>query len=131
MDKTPTCTEKGSRSRHCKYCTAVTQVTVIEYADHSFTVVITQIPSTCKEQGSVLCSCADCDATHVEKLPLGSLKDSDNNCKCDYCSIDMAVNKCDHICHKDGFMGFVWKIMLFIYKIFNINGTCSCGAAHY
>ena len=38
---------------------------------------------------------------------------------------------CNHMCHKGGFMGFIWKIVRFFCKLFKINKTCSCGAMHY
>ena len=38
---------------------------------------------------------------------------------------------CDHLCHKGGFMGFIWKIVKFFSKLFKINPVCDCGAAHY
>ena len=38
---------------------------------------------------------------------------------------------CGHICHKDGFMGFLWKIIRFFCNLFKINPLCECGAAHY
>ncbi|MBR5826256.1 MAG: hypothetical protein IKY78_04125, partial [Clostridia bacterium] len=38
---------------------------------------------------------------------------------------------CDHLCHKDGFMGFIWKIVKFFWKLFKMNPVCECGAAHY
>ncbi len=34
-------------------------------------------------------------------------------------------------CHKSGFLGFIWKLQRFFWKIFRINSTCSCGIAHY
>ncbi len=40
--------------------------------------------------------------------------------------------ECDHLCHKDGFMGFIWKIVRFFWKLFKMNPVCEgCGAAHY
>ena len=42
-----------------------------------------------------------------------------------------ANDNCDHICHKSGFMGFLWKIVQLFSKLFKINPTCECGAAHY
>ena len=41
------------------------------------------------------------------------------------------TNNCDHLCHKDGFMGFIWKIVKFFSKLFKLNPVCECGAAHY
>ena len=38
---------------------------------------------------------------------------------------------CDHMCHKTGFMGFIWKIIRFFQKLFKVSPVCECGAAHY
>ena len=38
---------------------------------------------------------------------------------------------CDHLCHKSGFIGFIWKIVQFFWKLFKMNPECECGAAHY
>ncbi len=43
--------------------------------------------------------------------------DEENNCSCN--------------CHKTGFMGFIWKILCFFYKLFGSNKICGCGIAHY
>lgn len=40
-------------------------------------------------------------------------------------------DSCDHLCHESGFMGFIWKILNFFYKLFKMNPTCACGIAHY
>lgn len=42
-----------------------------------------------------------------------------------------ADNTCSHICHKNGFLGFIWKIVNFFNRLFRIKQTCECGAAHY
>ena len=42
-----------------------------------------------------------------------------------------ADGDCDHLCHKSGFMGFIWKIVQFFWKLFKMNPVCECGAAHY
>lgn len=41
------------------------------------------------------------------------------------------TDDCDHLCHKDGFMGFIWKIVKVFLKLFKSNPVCECGAAHY
>lgn len=41
------------------------------------------------------------------------------------------VNNCSHLCHKEGILGFFWKIMRVFFKLFNVNPVCECGAAHY
>lgn len=38
---------------------------------------------------------------------------------------------CDHMCHQDGFFGFLWKIVNFFCKLFGINPVCECGKAHW
>ncbi len=42
-----------------------------------------------------------------------------------------APNSCSCNCHKNGFMGFIWKIILFFNKLFKTNRECACGIAHY
>ena len=44
---------------------------------------------------------------------------------------DNTEKNCDHLCHKDGFLGFIWKIVQFFSKLFKINPVCECGKAHY
>ncbi|MGN1443571.1 MAG: DUF6273 domain-containing protein [Acutalibacteraceae bacterium] len=58
--------------------------------------------------------------------------DEDANGKCDVCGETLdAVKNCTHLCHKTGFLGFIWKIINFFNKLFGINKTCSCGMRHY
>lgn len=40
-------------------------------------------------------------------------------------------NNCTCNCHKEGFMGFIWKILRFFYKFFGTNRICDCGISHY
>ncbi|MBQ3085755.1 MAG: hypothetical protein IJC45_00315 [Clostridia bacterium] len=42
-----------------------------------------------------------------------------------------ATKSCDCMCHKDGILGFFYKIIGFFWKIFKINPVCQCGVAHY
>ena len=41
------------------------------------------------------------------------------------------TDPCNHVCHRDGFMGFLWSIVNFFNRIFGLNPFCVCGAAHY
>ena len=41
------------------------------------------------------------------------------------------VENCGHMCHKDGIVGFFWKIINFFCKLFRINPICKCGIQHY
>lgn len=38
---------------------------------------------------------------------------------------------CDHMCHNDGFIRFIWNIINFFNKILGINPVCECNAPHY
>lgn len=40
-------------------------------------------------------------------------------------------NTCTCLCHKTGILNIVWKVVIVVCKLFNINKTCSCGAEHY
>lgn len=69
------------------------------------------------------------------------------HCECTGCGMNIKVDisyeeylaategnpsdNCDHMCHKGGFMGFIWKIAKFFIKLFKTNPVCECGAAHY
>ena len=39
--------------------------------------------------------------------------------------------ECNHMCHKKGFMGFIWKLVRFFQKSFKRNQYCDCGVVHY
>lgn len=41
------------------------------------------------------------------------------------------TDKCEHICHQGGILGFFWGIANFFNKLFGLNPICGCGAAHY
>lgn len=44
---------------------------------------------------------------------------------------DSEQTSCDHICHKGGFSGFIYKLLRIFWKLFGTNKYCSCGVAHY
>ncbi len=42
------------------------------------------------------------------------------------------VDVCEHMCHSNqGIAGFVWKIVIFIFRLLNIQQYCDCGVLHY
>ena len=52
----------------------------------------------------------------------------------DYVAFEFEItvtDPCTHVCHRDGFMGFLWSIVNFFNRIFRLNPFCVCGAAHY
>lgn len=42
-----------------------------------------------------------------------------------------AIENCTCNCHKDGILGFFFRLINFFQKLFGINKTCSCGLEHY
>ncbi|MBR7132844.1 MAG: hypothetical protein IKD04_04875 [Clostridia bacterium] len=58
IDTKATCTATGSKSRHCLYCTAKTDITEIPSTAHNYNSIIT--PPTCTEKGYTTHTCPDC-----------------------------------------------------------------------
>ena len=45
---------------------------------------------------------------------------------------DIDTGKCSCFCHNSsGFMGFIWKIVQFLWRLFGMNPVCECGVKHY
>ncbi|MBE6813041.1 MAG: leucine-rich repeat domain-containing protein [Ruminococcaceae bacterium] len=120
----PTCTEKGFTTYACdcgdSYVGDYTKAT-----GHDYKSEVTEEPD-CKENGTKVYYC-DCGDSYTEKIPATGHKDNDNNNSCDNCGVGV----CDHMCHKDGILGFFWKIIRIFQKLFGMNPICECGAAHY
>lgn len=94
---------------------------------------IEDITPTCTETGARHTECTMCK-THIkdEIIPKTQHTDENGDGKCDYCEKQFSTpSACSCNCHKSGFMGFIWKILRFFYKLFGTNKICSCGAVHY
>ncbi|MBR3766655.1 MAG: bacterial Ig-like domain-containing protein [Clostridia bacterium] len=100
---------------------------------HTYKTVITA--PTCEEQGFTTYTCECGDSYVADFVDVTAHKDKNNDEYCDYCDEFLGVeedeNSCSHICHKSGFIGFIWKIVQFFWKLFSMNPICECGAAHY
>lgn len=71
VDKAPTCTEKGSKSIHCKSCDETRSVTEIAYLGHSWNEGVTDFVSTCKTHGIKTYTClTDSKHQYTEQLKL-------------------------------------------------------------
>ena len=125
-DLAPTCTAEGSKHIECTVCEEVLETEAIEKLPHNYSSVVTE--ATCEEGGytTYTCSCGDTytgDKTsatghnYVEGV-------------CENCG-ESKVDNCTHLCHKSGFLGFIWKIVRFIIKLFRVNPVCDCGMSHY
>lgn len=98
---------------------------------HSYTKNV--IPPDCTNRGYTIYTCGTCGYSYEgDFVGMTDHKDSDGDLYCDDCGKDIsAVQNCGHLCHKDGFLGFIWKIVRFFIKLFGTNSVCSCGRAHY
>ena len=150
--KTSTCGEDGyTGDVYCKACGELvskgkeTQAT----EKHSYSSSVAKEPD-CSNSGLIVYSCADCSSTYNETISALGHKDENGDYKCDYsCGYEYekpsqpdepdtpdtpdepADDNCGHMCHKKGFVGFIWKIVQFFCKLFKMNPVCQCGAAHY
>ncbi|MBR5825640.1 MAG: hypothetical protein IKY78_00995 [Clostridia bacterium] len=126
IDTAPTCTTEGSKHIECTACGETVKTESIAKLPHNYNSVVTE--ATCEEDGytTYTCSCGDTytgDKTsatghnYVEGI-------------CEACG-ESKVDNCNHLCHKTGFMGFIWKIVRFFCKLFGCQKVCDCGISHY
>lgn len=132
--KNATCKDKGTVTYTCSCGDTYTEEIEINPDNHIGETEIRSIKdSTCTEKGYTGDTyCLDCG----EKITEGKVtdikghKDADRNYSCDECGATLE-NNCSHMCHKTGFMGFIWKILRIFFKLFGSQPVCSCGVAHY
>lgn len=97
------------------------------------------VPATCTENGYRYAFCSICnDWFKEDTVQATGHTDADNDNICDTCGEKIKADEpsdpsenCNHICHKTGFLGFIYKIIRIFWQIFGINKTCACGVNHY
>ena len=123
--KAPTCSVKGEESRSCTVC-GKNETKEVATIAHTYSSEVTA--PTCTDKGYTTYKCV-CGYSYTADVVV-ALGHADRNADglCDNCgkAVDCSCN-----CHKTGFMGFIWKIILFFNKLFKTNKTCACGVAHY
>ncbi|MGN1418969.1 MAG: Ig domain-containing protein, partial [Acutalibacteraceae bacterium] len=131
IDKKSGCTETGSKHTQCTVCGKTIQTQIIPAAGHKF--VEETVAPTCEKDGSVMRCCTVCGAYEtVEVLPATGHSDENHDGICDNCGLNISISEnCTCMCHKTGFMGFIYKIIRIFWKLFKVNKTCACGAVHY
>ncbi len=133
VDKDSTCSAEGSKHIECTVCEEVIKTDAIEKLPHNYSSVVTA--PTCTTEGYTTYTCA-CGDSYVDNITgLADHTDGDGDEFCDYCDEFLGTkeeeNNCSHLCHKTGFLGFIWKIINFFQKLFGTNPVCECGMAHY
>ena len=107
---------------------------------HSFTNYVSNNDATCTADGTKTALCGyGCGKTD-KVTDTGSKKahiDANGDSKCDIGGEAMentaTSDNCDHLCHSNNWFikNIIWKIVSFFWKLFRMNPTCTCGAAHY
>lgn len=133
-----TCTADGTKTAKCDRCD-VTDTLTDEGSAKGHTIVIDKaVTTTCTETGLTEGShCSVCNTVLVkqEVIPATGHNDSNSDGICDNCGENLGTHtpseNCTCICHKGGFMGFIYKIIRIFWKIFGTNKACACGQIHY
>ena len=128
VDKEATCSKVGSKSHHCSRCDEKSDVTVVNKIAHTYRESVQE--ATCTKDGKKTYNCSACGDSYSEVITAKGHIDQNGDGKCDKCDY-IYDNTCDHMCHKSGFMGFIWKIVRFFWKLFKMNPICECGVSHY
>ena len=124
----PTCTAKGFTTYTCSSCGDVYTDSETAMLGHNMSGYVVTKQPTCTEKGSERSTCTRC--THSVERSIAEKEHSYQNGVCTSCG-KSKVENCSHLCHKGGFMGFIWKIVRFFWKLFKMNPVCDCGMKHY
>ena len=124
-DVEATCTNVGEKSRHCLYCSEVTDKTSVDKLPHNY-YIITINPS-CTDRGHKIYTC-NCGDNFDESIPAKG--HNFNGSVCTDCGYNRA-NYCSCNCHKTGLFAIIWMIINIFNKLLKKNPVCACGAAHY
>ena len=122
------CTNDGYERRYCTRCNGtLSWKTTAKAYGHDY-VQLERDPSWAKSECRYKKQCTRCGDV-IQGTYASGHADSDKDKKCDRCNFDY-VKECGHFCHKDGFLGFIYKIARIFWNIFNTNTHCECGAYH-
>ena len=125
-DTAPTCTTEGSKHIECTICEEVLNTESIAKLPHNYNSVVTE--ATCEEGGYTTYTCSCGDSYISDKTSATGHNYVEGICEA--CG-ESKVDNCNHLCHKTGFMGFIWKIVRFFCKVFGCQKVCDCGISHY
>ena len=157
VEKYPAYNANGRGYKKCALCGAIEEITIPAYgndpADHKHPEIgindnstlkyVKEVDSTCTAGGHKgYYECTRCSYSQYvldhDAYYIAAKGHTEPNAdgKCDRCKTtleeDTNSRNCGCICHKDsGFMKFIYKILRFFWKLFGMNKTCACGAAHY
>lgn len=135
-DTAATCAKAGSKHKKCTFCNETLETAEITKLPHTYTASGTTAP-TCTAQGYTAYTCTCGDGYNADFVPALGHRDTDGDGKCDTCGTYMGepgtpvTPDCSCMCHKTGFVGFIYKLIRILWKIFGTNKVCECGITHY
>ncbi|MBR3596338.1 MAG: leucine-rich repeat protein [Clostridia bacterium] len=124
----PTCTNGGYTTYTCYVCKHDYKANETAKLGHSMGNFIVVEQPSCTENGLEIAECSRCDYSEIKEISATGHNYQDGICT--ECG-DSKSDNCSCNCHKTGFMGLIWKILRFFYKLFGINKVCGCGVTHY
>ncbi len=124
----PTCTVNGYTTYTCTICGDTYNDAETVALGHSMGAYVVTKQATCTDNGIETSTCSRCDKTETKSVAAKGHNYKDGVCT--GCG-NNKVQNCTHMCHKSGFMGFIWKIVRFFWKLFKMNPVCECGVKHY
>lgn len=132
-----TCTSAEIREYTCAECFEKVRLPYGEIEPHVWIEQNAEV-ATCEKDGhNEYYRCVRCLTEYGKVVyPATGHHDGDGNGKCDRCNAafyegEGGQGTCSCMCHKTGFMGFIYKIARFFWKLFKTNPSCACGNAHY
>ena len=124
-----TCMERGYDRHYCKrFGETFYRENVVEPYGHDY-VQYERDPSWAKDECRYKKICKRCGYDGSMIYPGGHAHINEDN-KCVRCNFDFET-ECGHFCHKDGFLGFIYKIARVFLAIFKTNEYCECGKLHW
>ncbi len=94
--------------------------------EHSFESVVTE--ATCLEKGYTTYIC-ECGYSYVDSYVDIAEHNYENGDECVNCGYNR-TSDCNCKCHEESIIGVIYRIILFLQKLFGKNVDCVCGAAH-
>lgn len=134
-----TCTSAEIREYTCAECFEKVRLPYGEIEPHVWLEQNAEV-ATCEKDGhNEYYRCVRCRTEYGKVVyPATGHYDNDGDGKCDRCSgafygegNEGGQSTCTCMCHKTGFMGFIYKIARFFWKLFKTNPSCACGNTHY
>ena len=124
----PDCTNGGYTIYTCSACNDTYRDDETSELGHDMSDFTVVEKPTCTEKGIRISECSRCGHFITKEIAVTQHIFEDGFCT--FCGKEKSEN-CSHLCHKDGFIGFIWKIVQFFWKLFGMNPVCDCGKAHY